>query len=307
MKVENSKNGKARKELINTIKNRNGITLIALIVTIVVLLILAGVTISAVFSDNGIIKKAQEAKNAWENATQSEINKIENLANELSNIEESINYYFDVVLDKTEVTSLPDTISITTKNYIGEEFSNRDIEYNIQINSEYEMTISDGETSRLLAGGSKNEETFEINIKEKENTNNFKIEIIFNVTKPYVQTIKKEIIYQKQIRLNYTGAEQIFEIQTPGNYRIELYGASGGNSYYPGNSSYEAVTQYGGKGGYSKGDIYLTDETVLYFYIGGAGGSYEENDTKTDEGGWNGGGTLHGGQSVYGAPGGRGD
>ena len=34
MKVENSKNGKARKELINTIKNRNGITLIALIVTI---------------------------------------------------------------------------------------------------------------------------------------------------------------------------------------------------------------------------------------------------------------------------------
>ena len=87
MKLENSKNGKARKELINTIKNRNGITLIALIVTIVVLLILAGVTISAVFSDNGIIKKAQEAKNAWENATQSEINKIENLCHELSNIE----------------------------------------------------------------------------------------------------------------------------------------------------------------------------------------------------------------------------
>ena len=307
MKVENSKNGKARKELINTIKNRNGITLIALIVTIVVLLILAGVTISAVFSDNGIIKKAQEAKNAWENAAQSEINKIENLANELSNIEESINYYFDVVLDKTEVTSLPDTITITTKNYIEEEFSNRDIEYNIQINSEYEMTISDGKTSRLLTGGSKNEETFEININEKEDTNNFKIEIIFNVTKPYVQTIKKEIIYQKQIRLNYTGAEQIFEIQTSGNYRIELYGASGGNSHFPipGDYPYESVTQYGGKGGYSKGDISLTEGTILYFYVGGAGGPYDENDTETDEGGWNGGGTLNDGQNTYGAPGGR--
>ena len=115
---------------------------------------------------------------------------------------------------------------------------------------------------------------------------------------------KKEIIYIK-IRLNYNGAEQIFKIQTSGNYRIELYGASGGNSYFPGNSSYEAVTQYGGKGGYSKGDIYLTDETVLYFYVGGAGGPYNENDTKTDEGGWNGGGTIIEGQSGFGAPGGR--
>lgn len=47
---------------------------------------------------------------------------------------------------------------------------------------------------------------------------------------------KKEIIYIK-IRLNYNGAEQIFKIQTSGNYRIELYGASGGNSYYPRNKS----------------------------------------------------------------------
>ena len=38
-----------------------GITLIALVVTIVVLLILAGITISLVFSENGIIAKAREA------------------------------------------------------------------------------------------------------------------------------------------------------------------------------------------------------------------------------------------------------
>ena len=41
---------------------KKGITLIALVVTIVVLLILAGVTISTVFSENGLIQKAQEAK-----------------------------------------------------------------------------------------------------------------------------------------------------------------------------------------------------------------------------------------------------
>ena len=42
-------------------KNR-GITLIALVVTIVVLLILAGITIALVFGQNGVIKKAQDSK-----------------------------------------------------------------------------------------------------------------------------------------------------------------------------------------------------------------------------------------------------
>ena len=42
-------------------KEERGITLIALVVTIVVLLILAGITISLVFSENGIIAKAREA------------------------------------------------------------------------------------------------------------------------------------------------------------------------------------------------------------------------------------------------------
>ena len=42
--------------------NGEGITLVALVVTIVVLLILASVTITYVLGDNSIIKKAQEAK-----------------------------------------------------------------------------------------------------------------------------------------------------------------------------------------------------------------------------------------------------
>ena len=44
------------------LKNKKGITLIALVVTIVVLLILAGVSISMLGGENGIIKQAQEAK-----------------------------------------------------------------------------------------------------------------------------------------------------------------------------------------------------------------------------------------------------
>ena len=43
-------------------KNNNGITIVALVVTIVVLLILAGVSINLVLGNNGIVKKAQEPK-----------------------------------------------------------------------------------------------------------------------------------------------------------------------------------------------------------------------------------------------------
>ena len=45
------------------LKNKKGITLIALVVTIVVLLILAGVTISLLLDENGIIAKSKDAKN----------------------------------------------------------------------------------------------------------------------------------------------------------------------------------------------------------------------------------------------------
>ena len=48
---------------LQKVTKMSGITLIALVVTIVVLLILAGITISLVFSENGIIAKAREAAN----------------------------------------------------------------------------------------------------------------------------------------------------------------------------------------------------------------------------------------------------
>ena len=52
-------------------KNK-GVTLISLVVTIIVLLILAGITIGTIFNDNGIIKKAQEAASATATATDNE-------------------------------------------------------------------------------------------------------------------------------------------------------------------------------------------------------------------------------------------
>ena len=53
---------------MNKLKNKKGITLIALVVTVVVLIILAGVSINAVLGDNGIIKKANQAASVTKEA-----------------------------------------------------------------------------------------------------------------------------------------------------------------------------------------------------------------------------------------------
>ena len=52
--------------------NRKGITLIALVITIIVLLILAGVTIATLTGNNGILSRANEAKTETEKATAEE-------------------------------------------------------------------------------------------------------------------------------------------------------------------------------------------------------------------------------------------
>ena len=67
-------------------QKEKGITLIALAVTIVVLLILAAITISYVFSDDGLIKKAQEAANAMNNAVENDIESINDFSNKLNEL-----------------------------------------------------------------------------------------------------------------------------------------------------------------------------------------------------------------------------
>ena len=65
--------------------NQTGITLIALVVTIVVLLILAGVSLNAIFSENGIIKRAQDAQNKMNNAQESDLNALNDLDKWINN------------------------------------------------------------------------------------------------------------------------------------------------------------------------------------------------------------------------------
>ena len=89
LKISKTKSNK-QKVLKNYINKQQGITLIALVITIIVLLILAGVSIAMLTGQNGILTQAQNAKNRTEEAREEEqtrLDEYENKINEYANVE----------------------------------------------------------------------------------------------------------------------------------------------------------------------------------------------------------------------------
>ena len=115
--------------------NQAGVTLIALVVTIVVLLILAGVSLNAIFSENGIIKRAKDAQNKMDEATQNDLDAINGLnewidsktngttggddntsTGNLPSTDNTIPYYPDNTFTKVEGTDLSNGLVIQDRN-----------------------------------------------------------------------------------------------------------------------------------------------------------------------------------------------
>lgn len=88
---------------------------------------------------------------------------------------------------------------------------------------------------------------------------------------------------------DYTGGEQQFIADVPGYYKLEVWGAQGGN----------AGDFQGGYGGYSIGKIRLQNDELLYVNVGGRGGSTSAGVALLVSGGYNGGGST-GGQNCCG-------
>lgn len=81
----------------------------------------------------------------------------------------------------------------------------------------------------------------------------------------------------------YTGSVQQVTLP-PGRYKLQCWGAQGGNV----SGSYSAQ---GSKGGYSEGELTLTEMTTFYIFVGGKGTDSSTSSTSgTANGGWNGGG-----------------
>ena len=82
--------------MLKKLENNKGITLIALIITIIVLLILAGVTLNTLFGNDSIIAKAREAANAYKNSEKEEQKRFNNI-NKYINGEEIVEEEEEVV------------------------------------------------------------------------------------------------------------------------------------------------------------------------------------------------------------------
>ena len=77
--------------ITNPKQTENGVTLTVLVITIAVILILAGVSITAIFDDNGLINKSKQIQDATNKTMQnmlSEVNELENKLHERMNTEQ---------------------------------------------------------------------------------------------------------------------------------------------------------------------------------------------------------------------------
>ena len=100
-------------------KEMKGITLIALVITIVVLMILAGVSINTVLGDDGIIKKAKEAAEATKRASaEEEMNRLV-LEYQLASNDETLESFLQEKVTEGRIDGVTDngdgTITITKK------------------------------------------------------------------------------------------------------------------------------------------------------------------------------------------------
>ena len=125
-----------KQNLKERVNGKNGITLIALVITIIVLLILAGVTIATLTGDNGILTKAQSTK---EKNAQKTVEEQINLAVQASRINEGL------VIDK---------------DILEQELTNNGIEITKSENDELPWTVKkDGYVYTISENGE---------VKEKE-------------------------------------------------------------------------------------------------------------------------------------------
>ena len=195
-------------------KDKKGITLIALVVTIIVLLILAGITVAMLFGEHGVIKNAQTSNEKYKIAQARE--KLELVLNTDAAIEKRINSQYNqddfldqLILDKVSDTKVLDDIVITD----GYAFElDRDVpklgEY---IGKESDLVFPTLQVTTNVADDYK---TATITINAEENKNGIsKIEIIQGgfVIKEYTYDNKTEAITEN------------FEVKQNGTYVVKVY------------------------------------------------------------------------------------
>ena len=195
-----------------------GITLIALVITIIVLLILAGVSITTLIGEGGILNKATTAKNSNNQATIEEEIKLAYNAVQMDAITngwdfnkkaEELKKELDRGLgekeEKSIVLVIESNLSVSYKGY----------EVTIYTNGEMEMEDSTKERPNLIVTSLNTEaEADYVRIKVVATTNDGEIETI-------------ESLNEMEIVENTSNSEKTFETKKNGIYYFKAKGTNG--------------------------------------------------------------------------------
>ena len=140
-------------------KKHGGITLIALIITVIVLLILAGVTISTLTGENGLLSKAGDAKSQSEIAEEKDIISISAIQaqaeNKQGNLEE--NKFSEALYTNSKTGNKASIIASDIGSFTVKFESNRYYEVNEDGNINYVENATGEKTLTVQCVNSKNE------------------------------------------------------------------------------------------------------------------------------------------------------
>ena len=137
-----------KKQKINTvveasISRKKGITLISLVITIILLIILAGLVINLSIGENGLFSKAKYAKGKYLNASIQEEKQLNELYNELGllgDLPENTNE-----IDAGTVVKMPNNWFTTTPTYVSDK-DGKEIVSSKRVSSVYAVSAGNGNT-----------------------------------------------------------------------------------------------------------------------------------------------------------------
>ena len=193
-------------------KNKNGITLIALVITIIIMLLLAAIAIQLTLGENGLISKANQAKIEQEKSELYDDAKLEYLNLKTKAIENS--------QPDPKAESILSEINFLNKyNIIGDNITNKKseiIETKKNLLKEIEKLRTNPDTN-AVADEDKNKLVLRLNIK-----NNTNLELIhFGTGAP----IKAEFHDGSTGEVKYEGyyGPSVTKTYTPGKYTLKLF------------------------------------------------------------------------------------
>lgn len=150
-----------RKKVFSILKSKKGITLMTLAITIIVILILAGVTISLVIGPEGLLSNAEKSVNAYKQAEANEIELLAHLSSLLNTSTNNDGGNSGDNINAGEIIEEIKTQIISSIYPVGSIYITTDISTKEEMSDKFGGTWEDYGQGRTLVGVGTSDKTFE--------------------------------------------------------------------------------------------------------------------------------------------------